>query len=137
MKTLVNIMVLATAVACMAGCSRSPVKPVPTPVVVADSYASQPSMPLQQDTVARPVIDGQAVARPGDCLWTIAKRVYGEPWLWPVLCWRNNLNICDVIGAGDILIYPIKPSEATAAQARSLAYGYADSPKPRKHKRNR
>ena len=45
------------------------------------------------------------IVEPGDSLWGIAGRFFGDPWLWTKL-WKMNPNITnpDLIYAGDIIV---------------------------------
>ncbi|GEM_PF-337302 len=52
------------------------------------------------------------VVVPGDCLWNLAARYYGDPWLWPTI-WDANrwVTYSHWIYPGDPLVIPPKPGE--------------------------
>jgi LysM repeat protein len=69
--------------------------------------------------------------QPGDTLWDLAQKFYGNPYLWPQL-WEPNTYIKDAhwIYPGDPLIVVPKPGEAAPAPPAPEPTGEAVPPAP-------
>jgi hypothetical protein len=69
--------------------------------------------------------------QPGDTLWDLAQKFYGNPYLWPQL-WEPNTYIKDAhwIYPGDPLIVVPKPGEAAPAPAPAPAPEAAPAAEP-------
>lgn len=68
------------------------------------------------------------IVKPNDCLWNIAKDVYNDPFLWPVI-YRTNLDIIsnpDLIEVNQILNIKINPTELENRSARFKARVYKE-----------
>lgn len=68
---------------------------------------------------------------PGDTLWELARRFYGDPYLWPQL-WEQNQYILDAhwIYPGDPLIVSAQVSSAENLETVDLGGGQAGSAAP-------
>ena len=100
-----------------AGC-RPVVKPSLSPQVSGIPGSSQ-YRPISEETM-----EGRCVVFRGDTLWDTSEAVYGSHYLWPVLCWKNQLKDCDKIFPGQILSFPPNLSPALAETARQFAHRY-------------
>ena len=83
------------------GCTKNQAKPesqVKPPVIIASH--PQPAEPVPA-TVSRNW--GALVVENGDTLWALSGKLYGEPWLWPLLCDLNSIPDCHELEIGQIV----------------------------------
>lgn len=113
-RTVVIIGLTSLAMACST--AKPKVKPdiyygggTKTPSLVASLEATQKflnnAVSILDERQARVYREGRVVVVKGDTLWDLSQRIYGDPFLWPLLCDRNGLKDCDSIEVGDILSF--------------------------------
>jgi LysM repeat protein len=79
---------------------------------------------VELDASVRPAAPSQTyVVQPGDSLWTIAQRFYGNPLLWSRIYYANQAQILDpnVISIGQVLTIPGSGTASAAPNAASAA----------------
>jgi LysM repeat protein len=110
----------------------APVVAVAGAMIGMPSHVKPPpsrATPVELDASARPAAAGPAApsrtyaVQPGDSLWTIAQRFYGNPLLWPRIYYANQAQIADpnVISIGQVLTIPGSGAASAATNAASAA----------------
>jgi hypothetical protein len=74
------------------------------PVILTENRVEQPRLRLRKLASRRTILEKHVLIEPGDSLWAIAGKLYGNHFLWPLLCHLNNLD-CDLIEPGQVLKY--------------------------------
>ena len=97
---------------------------VRTSAVIQSPKASESLGFSRFQPISEVVMEGRGVIFKEDTLWSISKTLYGDPFLWPVLCWKNQLRDCDKIFPGQIISYPPNLSPALAETARQFSHRY-------------
>ena len=99
--------------------------PIPTsiPTVISTPAGQNPSIILKKGRKNGPV---RFRVQPGDCLWIISERVYGDPFLWPIIHWSNRKLVPnpELILPEQDLVTPNNPSKARKVKAILAAQKY-------------
>lgn len=118
----------ATALAARAG---QPAAPPPAPTASAPTPAS-PDSPAAVEASALVVSGGQEyTVRPGDSLWGLARRFYGQGRAWGHIAQHNPDQVREPLAVGSRLVIPPHPrlglrSQALSGETRPAAHGRLD-----------
>jgi nucleoid-associated protein YgaU len=78
-------------------------------LVIPDVEPKEPTVSLAQeilDQQIQPISGATYTVVPGDSLWNIAVRAYGDGYRWTDIAVENELVNPDLIHAGNVLVLP-------------------------------